>query len=73
MAIRIAHELMHDKGLRDVDDVKNIMNYSDKGLDIDKKRPFRYKELDPVITGTPTKDNSYPKQNQWEILNRSKQ
>nr|WP_288931387.1 fibronectin type III domain-containing protein [uncultured Allomuricauda sp.] len=71
MAVRISHELMHGKGLRDVNDSKNIMHYTISGQSIDNKKPYRYKELDPVLTGTPTLDSSKPKQNQWNIINRN--
>lgn len=61
---------MHGKGLRDVNDSKNIMHYTISGQSIDNKKPYRYKELDPVITGTPTLDSSKPKQNQWNLISR---
>jgi hypothetical protein len=62
----VAHELMHEQGLTDVNDATNIMNYNTKitiGL-----QPFRFFGLDPVVTGTPTVDPSKPKQEQWKII-----
>ena len=54
----------------DVNDSKNIMHYTISGQSINNKKPFRYKELNPVITGTSAIDNSKPKQNQWNLINR---
>ena len=65
---RIAHELMHGQGLNDVNDNTNIMHYNTtifiQGL------PFRFKELTPVVTGTPTPVTTKPEQNQWELIER---
>lgn len=66
MGSRMAHELMHGQGLTDVNDNTNIMHYN-IGITIGNL-PFRYFGLDPVVTGTPTKDPSKPKQNQWELI-----
>lgn len=66
MGERIAHELMHGQGLRDVNDNTNIMNFNTT-LSIGNQ-PFRYQGIDPVKTGTNTIDHSYPKQNQWELI-----
>src|SRR5690606_27797767 len=63
---RVAHELMHGQGLRDVNDNTNIMHFN-TSVNIGDL-PFRFKDLTPVITGTSTPDTSKPKQNQWELI-----
>ena len=63
---RVAHELMHGQGLRDVNDNTNIMHFN-TSLNIGDL-PFRYKILTPVVTGTSGIDTTKPKQNQWELI-----
>jgi hypothetical protein len=60
-----AHELMHDQDLKDVDEIGNIMYYSKKSI---SDKPFVYKPVNVVITGTPTRTGA--QQNQWETISR---
>lgn len=63
-----AHEQMHGQGLADVNLVGNVMHYTAE--DVEAKKPFRFKELVQVVTGTPNPKPGSPKDNQWEIPTR---
>ena len=62
------HEISHAYGLSDVNRRGNVMHFTKK--QVSPHKPYEYKGLQPVITGTNKPDNSKGPQNQWEDFKR---
>jgi len=63
-----SHEHMHGQGLSDVNLAGNVMHWVK--MAVNPMKPFRFKELVQVITGTPDPKPGSPKDNQWETPTR---